>query len=74
LREILAQRCHDHSVAWFPAHPIGLPLEDLDLATACQHVGLESGPIAVASCERIEQEPKQRRNDRNRHHAAGAKS
>ena len=53
--DALTQGGHDHPIARTPAHPLDLPLENLDLAPQSQHFGLQLGLVTTAGHQYVQQ-------------------
>ena len=45
---------HDHPIAKNPAHPLDLPLENLDLAPQHQHFSLQLGLVTMAGHQYVQ--------------------
>ena len=71
-RKVGAQGGQNHPVAGIPMHPLDLTLENLNLAAESQHLSLETGLIAVARRDHVQQDAYQRIQQRPYH--PGAKS
>jgi hypothetical protein len=66
-REPVPQRGDDHSIGRGPPNSLDLPLENLNLTTEHQNLRLKLRPIPLLSRDRVQQDAKERIEQKSQH-------